>query len=86
MLVLFETRNKHVSHKLGHVQRNTSRRIEGNETSFENRLKTLNFSTSYLSKDSLGFAQLFKFIKSDFAANLEDYMSFNKREIGQSHR
>ena len=76
-----ETHHKHLSDKLGHVQRNTSRLIEGNDTSFENRLKTLNFPTSYLSKDYPGFAQLLQFIKSDFIANLEDYMSFNKREI-----
>ena len=55
-LVLFGTRNKHLSDKLDHVQRNTSRLIEGNDTSFENRHKTLNFPTSYLRKDYLGFA------------------------------
>ena len=32
---------------------------------------------------SLVLLQLFKFVKSDFAANLEDYMSFNKRVIRQ---
>ena len=42
-LVPFETHHKHLSDKLGHVQRNSSRLIEGNDTSFENRLKTLNF-------------------------------------------
>ena len=55
-LVLFGTRNKNLSDKLDHVQRNTSRLIEGNDTPFENRHKTLNFPTSYLSKDYLGFA------------------------------
>ena len=84
-LVLFGTRNKHLSDKLDHVQRNTSRLIEVNDTPFGNRHKTLNFPTSYLRKDYLGFAQLFQFIKSDFIANLEDYMSFSKREITQSH-
>ena len=63
-LVPFETHHKHLSDKLGHVQRNSSRLIEGNDTSFENRLKTLNFPTSYLRKDYLGFAQLLQFIKS----------------------
>ena len=55
----------------------------GNDTPFENWLKTLNFPTLYLRKDSLVLLQLLKFVKSDFAANLEDYMSFNKRVIRQ---
>ena len=45
-LVLFGTRNKHLSDKLDHVQRNTSRLIEGNDTPFENGHKTPNFPTS----------------------------------------
>ena len=53
-LVLFGTRNKHLSDKLDHVQRNTSRLIEGNDTQFENQLKTLNFPNLYLCKDFLG--------------------------------
>ena len=79
---MFWTRNKDLCDKLD-VQRNTSRLIEGNDTPFENWLKTLNFPTLYLRKDSLVLLQLLKFVKSDFAANLEDYMSFNKRVIRQ---
>ena len=77
---MFWIRNKDLCDKLD-VQRNTSRLIEGNDTPFENRLKTLNFPTLYLRKDSLVLLQLLKFVKSDFAVNLEDYMSFNKRVI-----
>ena len=55
-LVLFGTRNKHLSDKLDHVQRKKSRLIKGNDTPFDNRHKTLNFPTSYLRKDYLGFA------------------------------
>ena len=86
-LLLFGTRNKHLSHKLDHVQRNKSRLIEGNDTPFENQLETLNFPNLYLCKDFL-VCKLLKFIKSDFATNFEDYMSF-KTENGnktQCHR
>ena len=79
-LVLFETRTKHFSHKLDHVQRNTVRLIAGNDASFEHQLKTLNSPTLYLRKDCLGLLQLFEIIKSGFATNLEDCMFFNKRE------
>ena len=72
-LVLFGTRNKHLSDKLDHVQHNTSRLIEGNDTAFENRHKTLNFPLHIYAKITSVLLQLFKFIKSDFAANLEDY-------------
>ena len=48
-LVMFWTRNKDLCDKLD-VQRNTSRLIEGNDTPFENRLKTLNIPTLYLRK------------------------------------
>ena len=77
---MFWIRNKDLCDKLD-AQRNTSRLIEGNDTPFENRLKTLNFPTLYLRKDSLVLLQLLKFVKSDFGVNLEDYMSFNKRVI-----
>lgn len=63
--------------------------IEGNDTPFENQLKTLNFPNLYLCKDFLGLLKLLKFIKSDFAANFEDYMSFNTELNGnktQFHR
>ena len=75
---MFWTRNKDLCDKLN-VQRNTSRLIEGNDSPYENRLKTLNFPPLYLRKDNFVLLQLLKFVKSDFAANLEDYMSFNKR-------
>ena len=79
---MFWTRNKHLCDKLDD-QCNTSRLIEGNDSPCENRLKTLNFPPLYLRKDNFVLLQLLKFVKSDFAANLDDYMSFNKRVIRQ---
>ena len=66
-LVLHAIRTKHLSNNLDHVQSNTSRPIAENDTPFESRLKP-----SYLRKDYLGLLQMFHFVKSDSASNLQD--------------
>ena len=66
-LVLYGIRTKHLSNNLDHVQSNTSRLISGNDTAFEDWLKPF-----YLCKDYLGLLQMFKFVKSDSALNLQD--------------
>ena len=60
---VWNTHQVYLSDKLS-VQRSGTRWIVGKETSYEDRLKTLNLSTLHLRREFLSLVKLFKFTRN----------------------